>query len=150
VAENFKLTSGTWVHAGTLRIAALDAAAPAIQDAVVTGQDRDHIGLLAFASPVGCRNLCPGVPAEAPLADLVARPEVREHVARRIAEHNARHPGSSTRIARVILMAEPPAIDANEITDKGYINQRAVLARRAALIERLYAPDPGPDVIVVD
>jgi feruloyl-CoA synthase len=70
-------------------------------------------------------------------------------VAEGLARHNARNPGSSTRITRVLLMTEPPAIDANEITDKGYINQRAVLARRAALVERLYAADPGADVVLV-
>jgi feruloyl-CoA synthase len=147
VAENFKLMSGTWVHAGMLRISAIDAAAPAIQDAVVTGHDREEVGLLAFPSLAGCRTLC-GAPETATLADLICRPEVRARVAEGLARHNARNPGSSTRIARALLMAEPPAIDANEITDKGYINQRAVLARRAALVERLYAVKPGPDVVL--
>jgi feruloyl-CoA synthase len=147
VAENFKLMTGTWVHAGMLRISAIDAAAPAIQDAVVTGHDREEVGLLAFPSLAGCRTLC-GAPETATLADLICRPEVRARVAEGLARHNARNPGSSTRIARALLMAEPPAIDANEITDKGYINQRAVLARRAALVERLYAVKPGPDVVL--
>jgi feruloyl-CoA synthase len=148
VAENFKLMSGTWVHAGILRIVAIDAVAPAFQDAVVTGHDREEVGILAFPSVGGCQRLC-GAPQTTTLKDLVCRPEVHAHVAAGIAKYNARNPGSSTRITRVLLMTEPPAIDANEITDKGYVNQRAVLARRAALVDRLYADDPGPDVVVV-
>jgi feruloyl-CoA synthase len=146
VAEDFKLSSGTWVHAGGLRVAALAAAAPALQDAVVTGHDRDFIGLLAW----------PNVPAlkqiageDADPAKLIAASAVREHVRKGLAAYNATQPGSSSRIRRVLIMAEPPSIDANEITDKGYINQRSVLERRAALIERLYSDPAAADVIVI-
>jgi feruloyl-CoA synthase len=146
VAEDFKLSSGTWVHAGGLRVAALAAAAPALQDAVVTGHDRDFIGLLAW----------PNVPAlkqiageDADPAKLIAASALREHVRKGLAAYNATQPGSSSRIRRVLIMAEPPSIDANEITDKGYINQRSVLERRAALIERLYSDPAAADVIVI-
>ena len=81
--------------------------------------------------------------------EIVRAPVVIEHVRRTLAAHNAANPGSSMRIERVILMAEPPSIDGHELTDKGYINQRATLDRRAALVERLYADPPGDDVIVV-
>jgi feruloyl-CoA synthase len=140
-AEDFKLMSGTWVHVGMLRIDALAAATPAIQDAAVTGHDREEVGLLAFANPAGCLALCPGAAADTPLAELIARDEVRARVREGLAAHNAANPGSSTRIARVLLMATPPSIDANEITDKGYINQRAVIERRADLVEKLYGDD---------
>jgi feruloyl-CoA synthase len=147
-AEDFKLMSGTWVHVGVLRVNALAAATPLIQDAVVTGHDREEVGLLAFANPAGCRTLCKDAASETPLSEMIARDEVRAHVREGLATHNAANPGSSTRITRVLLMATPPSIDANEITDKGYINQRAVLERRADLVKRLYGDDP--EVIRID
>lgn len=149
VAEDFKLMSGTWVHVGSVRVAAIAAAAPVIQDAVVTGHDREDIGLLVFPNPAGCLSLCSDADKDTPLAELVGRPEVRDALRRGLADHNTANPGNSTQIARVVLMAEPPNIDANEITDKGYINQRAVLDRRAALVERLYAGGTQEDVIEV-
>ncbi len=145
-AEDFKLMSGTWVNVGAVRVKAIAACAPVISDAVITGHDREDIGMLAFANPAGCLSLCPGAPADTPLCTLLQRPEVREHLAAGLRKMAAEAGGSSTYVARVLLMDEPPSIDANEITDKGYINQRAVLVRRAALVERLYADD-DPDVI---
>jgi feruloyl-CoA synthase len=136
VAENFKLLSGTWVAAGTLRLAAISAAAPVIQDAVVTGHDRDEVQ-------------CPDAPEDEPFEQLIARPEIGARIAAGLAEHNRANPAGSTRITRVLLMVEPAAIDAGEITDKGYINQRAVLARRASLVERLYAEPGGNDVVMI-
>ncbi|MEX2127647.1 MAG: feruloyl-CoA synthase [Xanthobacteraceae bacterium] len=150
VAEDFKLATGTWVHAGGLRVAALAAAAPALQDAVITGQDRDFVGLLAWPNVNALKEICTDRAAHDDPAKMIAAADVREHVRKGIAAHNATQPGLSGRIARVLLMPEPPSIDANEITDKGYINQRAVLERRRALVERLYADPPHADVIVVD
>ncbi len=139
IAEDFKLSSGTWVHVGALRTAVVAAAAPIVQDAVVTGLDRDEIGLLFFLSPLGTASLCP----DATPADLPDRPEIRAHLDRALAEHNRQNPGSSHRVARYAVLREPPSIDAGEITDKGYINQRAVLARRAEIVEQLYAGEPS-------
>ena len=150
VAENFKLSSGTWVAAGTLRLAAISAGAPVIQDAVVTGLDQNDVGLLVFPSPAGCRALCAGAPDDEPLETLVARPEIRARLAEGLAEHNRANPGGSTRIRRILVTTEPAAIDAGEITDKGYLNQRAVLTRRAGLVERLYAEPAGDDVLLID
>jgi feruloyl-CoA synthase len=142
IAEDFKLASGTWVHVGEVRTAAVAAGAPCVQDAVVAGLDREDVGLLVFLNPQACRALGPGV---AP-ADPGSRPEVRAFLVEAFRRYNAENPSSSHRIARVLVLAEPPSIDAGEITDKGYINQRAVLERRAALVERLY--DEGdPEVI---
>ena len=149
VAENFKLLSGTWVAAGTLRLAAISAAAPVIQDAVVTGHNRDEVGLLVFPSPAGCRMQCQDGPEDEPLERLIARPEIGARLAEGLAEHNRANPGGSTRITRVLMMTEPAAIDAGEVTDKGYINQRAVLARRAELVERLYAEPVGDDIFMI-
>jgi feruloyl-CoA synthase len=97
--------------------------------------------LLAFASPTGCAGLCPSEPPDTPLAVLVRRHEVREYLKASLVKLAEASTGSSTRVTRVLLMDEPPSIDANEITDKGYINQRAVLTRRAGLVERLYSDD---------
>ena len=147
VTENFKLLSGTWVAVGTLRLAVISAAAPVLQDAVIAGHDRDEICIVGFPSLPGCRALCPDLAADAPLTEAIARPEIRDRLAAGLARHNAENRGSSTRIARALLTAEPPVIDAGEITDKGYINQRAVLARRASEVERLYAEPSDAGVI---
>jgi len=110
---------------------------------------RIDIGLLVFPSLAGCRALCPDAGPEATLADLIGRPPVRACIGQalqRLAGQGTT--GSSTYPARALLLAEPPSGDANEITDKGYINQRAVLMKRADLVERLHAEPPGADVIV--
>jgi feruloyl-CoA synthase len=146
LAEDFKLTTGTWVHVGKLRVGALAAASPVLQDAVVAGENRQFIGILGWLNLAGCRKLAA---TEAPLAELAGHPAVREHVAAAIAKWNAAHPGSSERIGRVVLLPDAPSIDDNEITDKGYINQRLALERRKAEIERLYAAKPDADVIVI-
>lgn len=146
VAEDFKLTSGTWVHVGALRVAALAAAAPVAQDAVVSGEGRDLVGLLVFLNHDGCRTLAPDVPADSFADD----PRIRDHLRAALSAHNARAGASSRRIARVLVLREPPAIDAGEITDKGYINQRAVLRRRAADVTRLHEDPAPPDVLVLE
>lgn len=149
IAEDFKLTSGTWVHVGALRVNAIAAGAPVIQDCVVTGHDREEIGLLVFPNPVGCRSLCPDAPADSSLSALIGEPQVKQRLAEALAQLAAKGSGSSTHPTRALLMEDPPSIDDNEITDKGYINQRAVLLRRAAMVERLYAGQPDSDVIVL-
>lgn len=149
LAEDFKLTTGTWVQVGNLRVAAIAAADPVIQDCVITGHDRGFIGLLGFVNAEACRALCSDLPKEAAIEVVLADPRVRDAVAAGLARHNAEAPASSTRVRRALLMATPPQIDAGEITDKGYINQRAVLTARADAVDKLY-DDGDPDVIVVD
>jgi feruloyl-CoA synthase len=117
VAEDFKLTTGTWVSVGTLRVRAVTALAPFAQDVVVTGHDRDEVGLLVFPTPAA---------KDVPTEQLHAH--VREGLRKLKAEGGG---GSSQSPTRAMLLDEPPSMDAGEITDKGYINQRAVLARRA-------------------
>ncbi len=139
ITENFKLSTGTWVHVGTLRVALIAAGAPVIEDCVITGHDRDEIGALIFPSVAGCRSLCKDLPADAPLTALVEHPAVHQALQaglKRLADQGG---GSSMRVARAIFVTAPPTIDANEITDKGYLNQRAVLANRGAVVEQLYA-----------
>ncbi|MBN07977.1 MAG: feruloyl-CoA synthase [Rhodospirillaceae bacterium] len=147
VSENFKLSSGTWVFVGGLRTHIVSAAASIVQDVAIAGQDKDALGILVFPNVAGCRGLCPYMADDAPLADVIASPEVRGALKVSLEAYNVEHQSSSTRIARALLMAEPPNIDANEITDKGYLNQRAVLARRAGLVRKLYSDDP--EVLVI-
>jgi feruloyl-CoA synthase len=146
VVEDFKLLTGTFVSVGTLRVAVLAAASPLLQDAVVCGEGREEVALLAWLNPGAAREVA-GEPDAAPEA-LVRSPAVAEFLRERIAAYNAEHPASSTRIRRVLLQAAPPSLDANEITDKGYVNQRAVLECRADAVAALYANQPGPEVIV--
>ena len=126
VAEDFKLTTGTWVHAGAVRVKLIAAGNPLIQDAVITGHDRDEVGALVFLSPAA-KDIAP----EAIRARLAAALKAL-----------AAESGSSMHPTRLLALADPPSIDAGEITDKGYINQRAVLENRAALVEKLYAGAP--------
>jgi len=148
LAENFKLSSGIWIAVGALRVAVIAAGAPLVADAVIAGHDRDTIAILVFPNLAACRALCPYLPADEPAETVLAEPAVRNALAAALKRHNENAGGSSTRIARALFLAEPPSIDANEITDKGYINQRAVLARRAALVELLYR-EPIDDAVIV-
>lgn len=152
VAENFKLLTGTWVAVGNLRLAALSGTAPLLQDAAVCGEGREEIGLLAFPNLPAMKSLI-GEAADGMGPDeIVADDRVHRALAEKLRAYNAGNPGSSTKVARVLLMTEPPSIDAGEITDKGYLNQRAVLTRRAALVERLYDEErerENADILVV-
>ena len=147
VTEEFKLASGTWVQVGALRIKAIAALAPVAQDIVVCGHDRDEVGFLVFPGAAGCRSLAPELPPDAPLQALLAHPAVRARLAEGMAQLRRDGGGTSTYATRALFLEEPPQIDAGEITDKGYINQRAVLERRAKLVERLYAASPDPGIV---
>jgi len=149
IAEDFKLITGIWVHTGALRVGALAAASPVLQDGVVAGEGRACAGLLAWLNAAGCQRLI-GAPSPPSLPDLARHPLVVEHVRRAFAKWNAEKVGSSLRIGRVLLLEDAPSIDAGEITDKGYINQRLALAHRAAAVERLFADEPDADVIMIE
>lgn len=132
VAEDFKLTSGTWVSVGTLRVKVVSALAPWAQDVVVTGHDRSEIGVLVFLSEAA-RRLPPA--------------ELREHLRAGLRAMKDEHSGSSQTPMRALPLPDAPSAAAGEITDKGYVNQRAVLARRAADVEALYAAPADPRVV---
>ena len=136
-AEDFKLSTGTFVSVGPLRAKIVAVGDPCIQDAVVTGLNRDEIGLLVFPRPDECRKLA-GLPEGTALPEVLHHPAVRAFFQRVADQLWAAGTGSANRPARLHVLAEPPAIDKGEITDKGSINQRAVLASRAALVEALY------------
>jgi feruloyl-CoA synthase len=134
VAEDFKLTTGTWVSVGTLRVRAVSAMAPHVSDVVVTGHDRAELGLLVFPTPQG---------------KALGHDALATHVLQGLRAMHATGGGSSQAPARAMLMDEAPSADAGEITDKGYINQRAVLTRRADAVEQLYALNENPLVVRV-
>ncbi|MFN0110951.1 MAG: feruloyl-CoA synthase [Blastocatellia bacterium] len=144
LAEEFKLNSGTWVHTGALRVKAVAELAPVAQDIVITGHDRDEIGFLIFPNLAGCRSLCDKLDER---EELFTAASVRDCVRAGLQRLKADGGGSSTYAARAMFLEEPPSIDAGEITDKGYINQLAVLERRAELVERLYEDSMTEDVI---
>jgi feruloyl-CoA synthase len=150
VAEDFKLASGTWVHPGVLRPDLIAAAAPVIQDAVIAGHDRDYITALAWPNAAGLRGLI-GAAEDADIDALMRETKTRDYIRDAVRAHNQTSGGGSSRaVKRLLLMAEPPLIDANEITDKGYVNQRACLERRADLVQRLYPETPDAEIILID
>jgi feruloyl-CoA synthase len=149
LAEDFKLLSGTWVSAGALRAQFVDHCAPLVRDAVIAGSDRDDIAALVFPDVEACRKLA-GLGTDAAPAAVLSDPKLRGEFKQRLNTLARQSTGGSTRICRLILMAEPPSLDAGEATDKGSINQRAVLTRRAALVNELYANQPSANVVAID
>ena len=145
VAEDFKLATGTWVNVGPLRGRLLQALEPYARDVVIAGADRNEIGALIFPNIEACRALAAG-----PAADVTSDTRVREELRARLAAFANTSTGSSNRVCRAILLAEPPWLDAGEMTDKGSINQRAVLERRAALVDELYRQPLSPRVIATE
>jgi feruloyl-CoA synthase len=148
VAEDFKLLSGTWVHCGQIRLGSIAFCTPALQDAVVTGRDRESLGLLVFLNQASSRDIAEDQSLS--LAQLAENEKVRAYVAQGLAAYNKANNSNSMRIERFVLLPDAPSIDHGEITDKGYINQRAVTERRALLIERLYADASHPEVLLVE
>jgi feruloyl-CoA synthase len=147
VAEDFKLATGTWVSVGPLRAQFVRAFDPLVKDAAVAGHDRDEIGMLVFPDEAATRRLAPHLPVDAPFAEVLADGRVRRAFAERLIALASAATGSSNRVARIALLAEPPSIDIGEATDKGSLNQRAVLNHRAADVEALYAPEAAPRIV---
>jgi feruloyl-CoA synthase len=142
VAEDFKLVNGTWVRTGAVRLGLVERCAPLIADAVICGHDENYVAALAWPNLAACQRLLPelaGLDADA----LVAHPALVAAIAERLRQDTG---STSLRVQRLLLMAEPPSMDANEIADKGYVNQAATRARRAHLVQQLFAPQPGPQV----
>jgi feruloyl-CoA synthase len=136
--EDFKLSSGTWVRVGALRARLLAIAGDVVQDVVIAGHERDYVAALLFPNAASCRAIA-GLPAEAPMTDVIASARVRQAVSARLAGHNTAYPGSSTAVVRARLLDAPPSLERREITDKGSLNQRAVLENRSAAVDALYA-----------
>jgi feruloyl-CoA synthase len=140
LAEDFKLSTGTWVRVGPLRGRILASLGELVQDVVISGHDRDFVGALIFPSVNACRALCGVDGAGLAVGQVLAHQAVRQRFHDALADLARDTPGTSTSIARAILLEEPPSIDAQELTDKGTVNQKAVLARRVALVDEIYGP----------
>jgi feruloyl-CoA synthase len=151
IKEDFKLSTGTWVSVGPLRARIVQHFAPLVRDAVITGESRDEVGMLAFPDLDGCRALCPDLPADAAAAEVLRHAAVRARMFERLAAFAGTATGSANRVSRVLFLDEPPSLDAGEITDKGSLNQRAILERRAAAVAALYsAPPPAGAIVAPD
>ncbi|WP_369025747.1 AMP-binding protein [Qipengyuania sp. RANM35] len=137
VTEDFKLSTGTWVSVGTLRPEVVTACSPLIHDCVITGQDREFIGVLAWPSPAAVQKYT----AKSGSAGLVI---LARDIAAKLAEFNRTAGGSSRRIGKMLLLTDPPSLDAGEITDKGYVNQATSLARRDADVRAIYSGEKRP------
>jgi feruloyl-CoA synthase len=146
IAEDYKLSSGTWVSVGPLRARFIDHFAPYVRDVVFAGADQDDIAVLVFPDVAACQKLCPDVPPASVLNDARVVTQFRNGL-QALAREAA---GSSTRICRALLMEAPPSLDAGEMTDKGSINQRAVLRNRAAVVDELYARPLSSRVISIE
>lgn len=145
-AEDFKLGNGTWVRTGALRQALLEACAPLLREAVIVGEGRADVAALGWLDASACRAL-PGVPADAGEEALAAHPAVRARLAEGLRRANGDSSAASRRIERLLLQAEAPSLEAYELTDKGSVNQRAVMQRRAAAVDALYLK-PSPQEIL--
>jgi len=148
IAEDFKLASGTWVSVGPLRARFVAACAPLVRDVVIAGINRDEVSALVILDLDGCRLINPTLAFD-DLAATVADPLIRDAFRERFFNFLATATGSSTRITRAILIDTPLSIDRGEVTDKGSINQRAVLDHRSLLIDELYSPTPAAHVITL-
>jgi feruloyl-CoA synthase len=146
LAEDFKLSTGTWVSVGPLRSKIMAAAGGLVQDVVIGAPDRDYVTALLFPNVHLCREAA-GAAADTPIADVLDHPGVRDRLQTALRQLAAASTGSSTFVARAMLMAEPPSVEAREITDKGSLNQKAVLVHRAALVDELYAASPSARVL---
>jgi feruloyl-CoA synthase len=136
IAEDFKLNSGTWVSVGTLRVAGIAALSPLAQDIVVTGHGGDEVRFLVFPNLAACRAHA-GLPESADAKDLIGHDKVRGAIAQGLAKLKMQSGNSSGHATRALLLAEIASVDGGEITDKGYINQRSVLTRRAGAVAAL-------------
>lgn len=148
VCEDFKLSTGTWVHVAAIRANIADTFAPYVRDAVLTGLNENHIGALLFADFVACRKLCPDLPDGASEGDIATHPSVLAHFQQKLNELASKATGSAQLVARAILLDRSPDLDAHEVTDKGSINQRAVLTSRADKVADLYR-EPVPEHVMI-
>jgi feruloyl-CoA synthase len=148
IAEDFKLASGTWVSVGPLRARFVAACAPLVRDVVIAGINRDELSALVVLDLDGCRLINPTLPPDN-LKATASDPLILGAFRERFTKFQAASTGSSTRITRAVLLDTPMSIDRSEVTDKGSINQRAVLEHRSQLIDELYSSTPPANVITL-
>jgi feruloyl-CoA synthase len=149
LAEDFKLASGTFVNVGPLRSRIIHWFAPYVIDAVITGHDRNFLGMMLVPNLEACRPLATGLPASASASEVLLNAAVAAKFTALLESFAAQATGNSNRVERALLLDEPPSLDAGEVTDKGSLNQRTILDRRAALVADIYAPNPSQRVLRV-
>src|SRR5262249_39600143 len=148
IAEDFKLATGTWVNVGTLRAKFIHHCAPYVLDAVIAGADKNEIAVLVMPNLEACRRLCSEPAGASSAVELLRDLGLRRRFQSLLDDFARQSTGSSNRITRAVLLEEPLSLDAGEVTDKGSINQRAVLQRRAHLIEDIYSTQPSSRVLI--
>jgi len=149
LTEDFKLSSGTWVSVGPLRSRVLLELGQYVQDVVITAPDRPFVGALLFPQLAACRALCPDLADEAPASTVCADPRVRQTLGELLTGLARTSTGTSTRVARALVVDVPPSIDRGEVTDKGSLNQKVILRNRADLVDELYAAEPSSRTLAV-
>jgi feruloyl-CoA synthase len=146
-AEDFKLASGTFVNVGPLRTKVIHWFAPYVIDVIITGHDRNVLGMMLVPNLEACRTLASELPARAAPEEVLRHDSVTGQFATLLESFSAQATGNSNRVERALLLDEPPSLDAGEVTDKGSLNQRTILERRAALVEQIHAQNPPACVL---
>jgi feruloyl-CoA synthase len=149
IGEDFKLGNGTWVSVGPLRAELIGALAPAAQDVVIAGLDADFLAVLIIPDVDACVTLIGG-PRTLTRAELASEPKLLAWIQQRLAAHASANPASTRAVRRARILPVAPSLDRGEITDKGSINQRAVLRHHADLVTELYSSSPPPQVVVIE
>lgn len=150
IAEDFKLGTGTWVSVGPLRASFISHFAPYVRDVVIGGADRDYIAVIVIPDTDSLRAFATDLPGTASATEVLDHPGVKAKFKELLTSFAKTSTGSSNRVMRAVLLAEPPSLDVGEITDKGSINQRAVLNHRRALVDEMYSDPPSARVITID
>jgi feruloyl-CoA synthase len=150
IAEDFKLGTGTWVSVGPLRATFISHFAPYVRDVVIGGADRDYIAVIVIPDVEALRAYAPDLPKTASAPEVLEHDGVKAKFKELLASFAKSSTGSSNRVLRAILLGEPPSLDVGEITDKGSINQRAVLSHRKAMVDEMYSDPPSARVITIE
>jgi feruloyl-CoA synthase len=147
VAEDFKLANGTWVSTGSLRLELVDALDPIARDVVIAGHDRDEIGILIVPTEAYMKRQEPLTLERYSQEGMLTEPDMMGAVRQKLEVHNTANKAPSRRVGKAAILANPLSADKNEITDKQYINQAAVLENRAEIVNKLFGAPPDKNVI---
>ncbi|GFE82287.1 feruloyl-CoA synthase [Steroidobacter agaridevorans] len=149
IGEDFKLSNGTWVSVGPLRAELIAALSPIAQDVVIAGLNAEYLAILIIPDLRGCGQVLAS--SETPAYDaVIANPALLAAIQQRLIAHARQNRASTRCVCRALVLPTPPSLDKGEITDKGSINQRAVLKHRASCVDALYAAEPPPQVVRIE
>jgi feruloyl-CoA synthase len=137
IAEDFKLSTGTWVNVGILKAKVIAEGSPIVQDVVIAGLDKEFVSAILFLNMDACRKLA-NLTTEMPNKEVFEHQEIQNFINQLIENLGKKATGSATRVVKAVIAIDPPSIDLGEITDKGSLNQRAILKHRAELVESMY------------